>query len=171
MIYMQDDLFPLLQATSQPKEAARLYLVLSSHPEIAGAKLFNIPVWGSEFACVSFWRRHLTHAAELTGHFAAEEASFLWTPEWPLWSCTPMPSGASFRVCELQSHSYVGFSLSLEILNILWTRTPLPLPPHFHFALGSASYIASLTPFNYKIFPSTLSAWCQRGFTDWFNFS
>lgn len=127
MIYMQGDLFPLLQATSQPKEAARLYLVLSSHPEIAGAKLFNIPVWGSEFACVSFWRRHLTHAAELTGHFAAEEASFLWTPEWPLWSCTPMPSGASFRVCELHSHTLTWASPSLLKFSIFFEQG-LPSP-------------------------------------------
>lgn len=41
---MQDDLFLLSEATSQPKKQLKLYLVLSSHPEVSGAKLFNIPV-------------------------------------------------------------------------------------------------------------------------------
>ena len=41
---VQDDLFPLLQATPSHKEAAEAVCVLSSHPEISGAKLFHVPV-------------------------------------------------------------------------------------------------------------------------------
>ena len=44
MIYMQDALFLLSQATSQHKKQLTLGLVLCPHPEVLGAKLCNIPV-------------------------------------------------------------------------------------------------------------------------------
>lgn len=143
MIYMWDDLFPLLQATSSHKETRETVSVLSSHPEISGAKLFHVPVWGSDFAWLSFWRKHLTHAAELTARFAA---------------LIPLDSGVTSGVLDTDAlwghlHSDTGshvplmrFSLCLEIFNIFWKDSPPPPPSHF--ALDSASYIAGLILFS-----------------------